>query len=615
MTATATKQRPTFTVDTATTLPALLLARAAAHPQRVAMRHKDLGIWQPITWGDYHDQVRAVAYGLRTLGVGHGDRVAVHSENRPEWLYADLATEAIGAVVVGIYPTNPAAEVRYTLQNSGAEVLFAEDQEQVDKALAVIDECPDLRHIVVIDPKGLRHYEHPALLTFDDLVAAGRSAALDDPDWFENVVASVKPDDIACIVYTSGTTGPPKGAMLTHRNCIAGARAFVEGYGIDDKTVTVSYLPLCHVAERMWAIYLSLLVAPTINFAESVDTVQRDIHEIAPTFFGAVPRIAEKMQAGVEIKMQDASWLKRRNYALWMRVGRRLARERIANGGRLGFLSTVQYRLGDLLLYRAMRSRLGLRRVTHCLVGAAPPSPELLEYFHAIGVAMIQTYGQTECGGASHIHHGWDIAYDTVGTVLPGYSCRLDPETDEVLLGGEGLFAGYWRNPEATAATIKDGWLHTGDCGQITERGHLKIVGRIKDIIITSGGKNISPDYIENELKFSPYVREAVVIGDGRKYITALIGIEYDTVGHWAEQHGIAYTTYRDLSERPEVVEMIGEWVKQVNDKLAQVEQIKRFRLLTKELDHEDAELTATQKVKRSSIADKFSDLIAEMYR
>lgn len=615
MTATATPPSVSFTTDTATTLPALLLAQAAAHPERVAMRHKDLGIWQPITWAEYLGHACAVAYGLRTLGVSHGDRVAVHSENRPEWLYADLAIESIGAVVVGIYPTNPAAEVRYTLQNSGATVLFAEDQEQVDKALAVIDECPDVRRIVVIDPKGLRHYDHPALMTLDELVEAGRAEAGDDPEWFARSVAAVAADDIACIVYTSGTTGPPKGAMLTHRNCMAGARAFVEGYGIDADTVTVSYLPLCHVAERMWAIYLSLMVAPTINFAESVDTVQRDIHEIAPTFFGAVPRIAEKMQAGVEIKMQDASWIKRRNYALWMGVGRRLARQRLANDGRLGPAGALQYQLGNLLLYRALRSRLGLRRVTHALVGAAPPSPELLEYFHAIGVPMVQTYGQTECGGASHIHHGWDIAYDTVGTELPGYTCRLDPDTNEVLLAGDGLFAGYWRNPEATANTIKDGWLHTGDCGQITERGHLKIVGRIKDIIITSGGKNISPDYIENELKFSPYVREAVVIGDGRKYIAALIGIEYDTVGHWAEQRGIAYTTYRDLSERPEVVELIGDWVKQVNDKLAQVEQIKRFRLLTKELDHEDAELTATQKVKRSSIAEKFSDLIAEMYR
>jgi len=614
MTATLTGRRAAPTIGDAGTLPALLVARAAAHPERVAFRQKDRGIWQPITWATYLDQVRAVAYGLRALGVGRGDRVAVHSENRPEWVYADLATESLGGIVVGIYPTNPASEVGYTLNDSGATVLVAEDQEQVDKALAVIDGCASLRHIVVIDPKGMRDYHHEALLTFDELVATGRAAAATEPDWFDESVAAVRPDDVACIVYTSGTTGPPKGAMLTHRNCLAGARAFVDGFGIDSATTTVSYLPLCHVAERMWSIYLSLLVAPTVNFAESVDTVQRDIYEIAPTFFGAVPRIAEKMQAGVEIKIRDASWIKRRNYDVWMRLGRGLARERLANGGRLGVLSRLRYAAGDLMLYRSLRARLGLRRVTHCLVGAAPPSPDLLEYFHAIGIPMVQTYGQTECGGSSHLHQGWDIAYDTVGTILPGYECRLDPGTGEVLLRGEGLFAGYWRNEAATADTIRDGWLHTGDQGEITERGHLKIVGRIKDIIITSGGKNISPDYIENELKFSPYVREAIIVGDARKYVAALIGIEYDTVGHWAERHGIAYTTYRDLSERPEVIELIGEWVKETNDKLAQVEQVKRFRLLTKELDHEDAELTATQKVRRSAIADKFADLITELY-
>ncbi len=601
-------------IDDADTLPALLVARARTHPDRIAFRHKDLGIWQSITWKAYLDSVREIAYGLRVLGVEAGDRVAIHSENRPEWVFADLAAECLGAIVVGVYPTNPAPEVEYLLGNCGAAVLVAEDQEQVDKALAVAANCPDLRRIVVIDPKGLRGYDHPLLITLDEVIQAGRAAADTDPDWFDDAVAAVSADEVSCIVYTSGTTGPPKGAMLTHRNCLVGARAFVDGMGVDSNTTTVSYLPLCHVAERIWTIFISLLAAPTINFAESVETVQRDIHEIAPTFFGAVPRIAEKMQAGVEIKIQDASALKRYNYRLWMRVGRSVARERLGKAGDLGLASRLKYQIGNVLLYRALRERLGLRNVTHCLVGAAPPSPELLEYFHTMGVPMVQTYGQTECGGSSHLHHGWDIAYDTVGTVLPGYECRLDPDTGEVLLRGDGVFAGYWRNEAATADTVRDGWLHTGDQGAITEAGHLKITGRLKDIIITSGGKNISPDYIENELKFSPYVREAIIVGEGRKYIAALIGIEYDTVGHWAEQRGIAYTTYRDLSEREEVFELIADWVKSVNSKLAQVEQVKRFTLLTKELDHEDAELTATQKVRRGAIAAKFEDLIEELY-
>jgi long-chain acyl-CoA synthetase len=353
----------------------------------------------------------------------------------------------------------------------------------------------------------------------------------------------------------------------------------------------------------------------TISFAESVDTVQADIYEIAPTFFGAVPRIAEKMHASVEVKVQDAAWIKRRNYELWIRVGRRLAQERLQRGGRLSLASRLVYLVGNLMLYAPLRHQLGLRNVRHCLVGAAPPAPELLEWFHAMGLRMVQVYGQTECGGASHMHRGWDIAYDTVGTELPGYESRLDPDTGEVLLRGDGLFAGYWRQPEATAATRRDGWLHTGDQGVVTARGHLKIVGRLKDIMITSGGKNVSPERIENALKFSPYVREAVVVGDGRKHLAALVGIEYDTVAHWAERRGIPYTTYRDLSERPEVVELIDGWLREVNRELAPPEQIKAFRLLPKELDHDDAELTATQKVRRAAVTQRFGELVEELYR
>jgi long-chain acyl-CoA synthetase len=615
MTVTDTRPVPGSTTTLGATLPQLLRDRAQRMPARVAFRHKDYGIWHPTTWEEYLRRVRSVAMGLRSLGVQPGDRVAVQSENRPEWVFADLAAESLGAVVVGIYPTNPPPEVAYILQNSGARVLVAEDQEQVDKALEVFDRCSALEHIVVMDPKGLRAYDHPALVTFAEVERRGRELDETSPDEFDRAIDARRSQDVACIVYTSGTTGPPKGAMLTHANCLAGASAFVTAMGITEDDTAVSYLPLCHVAERMWTIFISLLSGVTINFAESVGTVQKDIFEIAPTFFGAVPRIAEKMQANVEIRVQDAAWVKRKSYDLWIRVGRRLARERLDRAGRLRPTSRVLYALGNLFLYRPLRERLGLRNVRHCIVGAAPPAPELLEYFHALGIRMVQVYGQTECGGASHMHHRWDIAYDTVGTELPGYSCRIDADTGEVLLGGGGLFAGYWANPEATAATLRDGWLHTGDQGVITDRGHLKIVGRLKDIIITSGGKNVSPDYIENAIKFSPYVREAIVVGDGRKYLAALVGIEYDTVGHWAEQRGIPYTTYRDLSERPEVVELIDGWINEVNRDLSQVERIKRFRLLTKELDHEDAELTATQKVRRAAIADKFGDLIEELYR
>lgn len=613
--ATTTSSNDALADTAAQTLPQLLRAGARRSPDQVALRHKALGIWHTTTWAAYLEQVRAFCLGLRDLGVSPGDRVAIQSENRPEWVFADLAAEALGAIAVGIYPTNPGPEVAHILADSGARALVAEDQEQVDKALAVLDDCPDLAHVVVIDPKGLHRYDHPALVTYADVEQRGRTLAAAEPDAFDALVDATTAEAVSCIVYTSGTTGAPKGAMLTHANCLAGATAFVGGMGITSRDTAVSYLPLCHVAERMWTIYISLLTGVTINFAESVDTVQADIFEIAPTFFGAVPRIAEKMQAAVEIRIADSTWVKRKNYQLWLHIGRRLARQRLTGRGTLPLRWWPLSVAGNVFLYRPLRERLGLRNVRHCLVGAAPPAPELVEWFHAIGVPMVQAYGQTECGGASHLHQGGDNAYDTVGTTLPGYRCKLDPATGEVLLAGDGVFVGYWGKPDATAAVLAGGWLRTGDQGSVTDRGHLKIVGRLKDIIVTSGGKNVSPDLIENALKFSPYVREAIVVGDGRKHLAALVGIEYDIVGHWAEQRAIPYTTYRDLSEHPRVAELVGEWLNEVNRGLAPVEQVKRFRLLPKELDHEDAELTATQKVRRTAIAETFADLIEELYR
>lgn len=596
-------------------MPRLLAARARADPRRVVFRHKFRGVWEPITWGTYLERTEAFTHGLRSLGVGKGDRVAIHSENRPEWVYADVATETLRAIVVGVYPTNPVAELRYILQNSGAKVLVAEDQEQVDKALAALADCPALERIVVIDPKGLGGYDHTALVTYGEIERAGRELAATDPDAFEQLIGKTDVDDPAVIVYTSGTTGPPKGAVLTHRNGLSSAIGFGAGLGITGDEVTVSYLPLCHLAERVWTIYAPVLWGVNANFAESIATVQRDIFEIAPTFFGAVPRISDKMRSAVEIRMHDAAYLKRKNYELWMRVGRRLATERLANGGRLTWRSRIVNGVGEVMLYRPLRNHLGLRRVRHYLVGTAPVSPELMEWFHAIGMRMFQTYGQTECGGASHAHRGWDIRFESVGLPFDGVECRVDEPTGEVLLRGEGVFSGYWGNPTATAQTVDpDGWLHTGDVGVIDDDGHLRIIGRIKDIIITAGGKNISPAEIENRLSFSPYVKEAIVIGEGRRFLSALIGIEYETVAHWAERRHLAFTTYHDLATRPEVVELISSWVDDVNRDLAQVESIKRFTLLPKELDHDDDELTATQKVRRSSVEKRYHDLVEAMY-
>jgi len=593
------------------TLPAIVLRRAAETPTVTALRTKELGRWRPITWADYGDQVRAIAAGLHALGVERGDRVAVHAENRPEWLYADMATQALGAICVGIYPTSPAAEVEYLLSHSESKVLVAEDEEQVDKVLAVRSSLPSLRKVVVVDTRGVDMADD-LLMSLDELEALGRDRAgeLD----LEAEIRATDPNDAAIIVYTSGTTGPPKGAMLSHANLQAAAAAAGHVFEVDERAEVLSYLPLCHIAERLISAINAVATGYVVNFGEGADTFTQDLREVQPTFFLGVPRVWEKMMASITIRMQDAGWLKRANYQLWMRVGGRIARRRWRTG-RLRGLDALLYGLGWLLLYRPLREKLGMSRIKGVLSGAAPIAPQVLEFFWTIGVPVREGYGQTENTAQATVTPSDDVRLGKVGKPLPGVEVRI-AEDGEILTRGAGTFLGYFKNPEATAETIDaDGWLHTGDVGEIDEDGFLKITDRKKDIIITAGGKNISPSEIENMLKVSPYVKEAMVVGDGRKHLTALIGIELDTVGNWALQQRIGFTTYADLASKPQVVELVQGVVDEVNTQLAQVETIKQFRLLPKELDQEDGEVTATQKVKRRAVEREFADLIEEMYR
>jgi len=597
-----------------TTLPASLRERCRSSAGHVATREKRLGIWRERTWGELFGDVRAFGLGLRALGVEPGDRVAIHSEDRPEWLIAEYGAIAIGAASVGIYPTNPAAEVEYLLSHSGARVLVAEDQEQVDKALAVADRCGDLRHIVVIDPRGLRGYRDERLIPWGDVDRLGREAAERDPALFDRSIDERTPDEVAMIVYTSGTTGPPKGAMLTEANLAASLALSrgVWGAGPDDRVC--SYLPLCHVAEKVFSVFLPLASGASANFAESIDTVTSDLRDVEPTIFLGVPRIWEKMAAGIQIRMQDADPLKRLTYRVWLGIGRRLAREWISAGGRYPFPWSVVHGAGWLCLYGPLQRKLGLARCRIAVSGAAPIAPDLLRFFHAIGVHIREAWGQTECCGAASLTPADDVLIGSVGRLVPGMEARI-AEDGEILLRGPLVFRGYFRDDEATRRAIgPDGWLHTGDVGRIDEHGHVHITDRKKDIMVTAGGKNIAPSLIENMLKSSPYIREAVVIADRRSYVTALIGIERDPVADWAIRREIPFTTYRDLSERPEVVELIADEVRRVNRDLASVEQIKRFRLIPKELDHEDGELTATQKVKRLALQERFRDLVEGLY-
>ncbi len=591
--------------------PTLLLQQAARRGAAVALRHKDLGIWRETRWAQYATRVAVQARALAALGVQHGDRVAVLADNRPEWVVVDLAAQALGAITVGLYSTSPAAEIEYLLAHSGAVVCVVEDEEQWDKVRAVRQALPALRHVVVVEERGVHALgEDPLLLSLADFERLGAGATREE---LEDRVAAIDPSAVALLVYTSGTTGPPKGAMLTHANLMAAAEALSSAMEWEEGEEVLSYLPLCHILERLLSTALALRGGVTVNFGGGGESLGQDLREVQPHRFIGVPRVWEKMLATVEIRMGDASWLKRATYRTWLGVGRRVARKRLARAP-LTPLDRLLYAVGWVVLYRPLRQRLGLARVRLAGSGAAPIAPAVLEFFWAIGVPICEGYGMTENTAVATFTRAGDVRIGKVGRTYDGCELRI-ADDGEILTRGPATFAGYFRNEAATREAIDaDGWLHTGDVGTLDADGFLQITDRKKDILITAGGKNVSPSWIENALKVSPYVREAIVIGDRRKYLVALIGIEYDTVGNWATQQRIAFTTYADLSARPEVVALIERWVDEVNAQLAHVEQVKRFALLPKELDHEEGELTATQKVKRRAIAAQFQGVIEAMY-
>jgi long-chain acyl-CoA synthetase len=615
-------------VETITTLATRVRDWAQARPRQVAMRHKHLGIWREISWAEYWDAVQTIGHALLALGTEPGDRVAIHSENRPEWLFTDIATVAVRAATVGLYPTNPPAEVRYLLSHSGARVLVCEDQEQLDKALAVVDDCPDLAHIVYLDPRGIRgRYQHPKLLAWDELLARGAAHRAEYPHALEDRMGLARPDDVATLIYTSGTTGPPKGAMLTVANVEFAVATHESGEGFADPPpgpydLLLSYLPLCHVVERTFTTWFNAGSGTQVNFAESIATVQPNLVEVQPTILFSVPRIWEKILAGVQIRLANTTWPKRLAAGFWLRRAGWIGDTLVRTGGRHTLASSLVYAVGWVCWYRALRTRIGMRRVRAAVSGAAPIAPEVLKFFMGIGVPMFEAYGMTENAAIATANRPGRVRLGTVGEPLGKAEVRIDAETSageaghgEILTRHPGVFAGYFRNPEATAEVLtEDGWLHTGDIGEWVDGSHVRITDRAKDIIITAGGKNVAPSELENALKTSPYLKEVVVIGDRRPYLAALIGIEFDTVAEWAQRRRLGFTTYRDLSEKPEVVELVQSVVDQVNERFASVEQIKRFRMLPKELDHEDGELTATQKVRRTAVADKFAELVEDLY-
>jgi long-chain acyl-CoA synthetase len=596
-------------VASAPTLPAMLIARARSTPGAVALRKKQLGRWKPYTWTEYAARVAKVAAGLQALGVRAGDRVAVQSENRPGWVIADLAIQSLGAVCVGVYPTSPASELQYVLNHSGSIVLVAEDEEQLDKAEEVWEKVPALRNVVVLDTRGVDIERRPGLLSLAQLEELGRDGT---PEWLASGVAALDPTKTAIIVYTSGTTGPPKGAMLSQANLVGAAASSSQVFQTSPKDEVLSYLPLCHIAERQLSVVNALAIGYVVNFGEGGESFTTDLAEVQPTFFLGVPRVWEKLMAGVEIRMGDASKIKRSVYRACHKRGTAVAKARMA--GRYGPVAKLQYLICWLLVFRSLRKKLGLLRISQALSGAAPIAPQVLEWFWALGVPVREAYGQTENTALATVMPRDDVRIGTVGKPYPGVQIRQGPD-GELLTKGPGTFVGYFGDADATAATFDaEGWLLTGDVGEIDADGFVRLTDRKKDLIITSGGKNVSPSEIEGMLKVSPFIAEAVVIGDGRKYLVALIGIEEDTVGNWAAQKGLPFTTYADLASKPQVVELINSEVERANVHLANVETIKRFALLPKQLDQLDGEVTATQKVKRAAIARQYAPLIDSLY-
>ena len=595
-----------------TTLPKLLLENASSSKDRVAMRTKYKGIWREISWESYANHVAEVCCGLMDLGMNRGDHASILGENCPEWVFADVAIQSLGGVSVGVYPTNSAEQVRYILDHSRSKVVIVKDQEQADKVLAVKPQLPDLKAIVVIDMKGLTRYDDPFIVSYKDVADKGRDILERNPNIFGEMVKATQPDDVAFIVYTSGTTGPPKGAMISHRNIIHQVIFTLQPVlHFTDKDSLLSYLPLCHIFERNLSMAMPLVFGYVVNFAESIDTVQENIREISPTFFAAVPRILEKLHSSVQIKLQNSTRLKRLGFRFGEWVGDKVVPY---NMKRIGLPMTLRplYGLGYLISFRPVREKLGLWRCRCIMSGGAPIAPEVLAFFRRLGITTVEMYGLTETSGGCTGPLG-EIKHGSVGQPSAGLEFKL-ADDGEILFRGDSVFTGYYRDDAATVEILRDGWLHTGDIGKLDDDGHLYIVDRKKDIIITSGGKNISPSEIENKLKCSPYIKEAIVVGDGKKFVTSLIQIDYENVGNWAQNNKVPFTTYRSLATNPIIYRLIEDQVRAVNADLAQVEKIKKFKILEKELDQDDEELTATQKVKRKVISKRFEKEIEEMY-
>ena len=594
-------------------IPQLFWNTVQARSNKVAMREKHLGIWQEVTWKHYGDNAKKTGLALNSLGLKKGEVVSIASEGNPEWLYTDMGTIGAGGVSSGVYTTDSAAQVKYLVNDSGSKFYFAENEEQLDKILEVRGDCPTLEKIIVYDMEGLHNFKDDQVISYDELIDIGKKVDIEQPNLWNDLIQNVKSEDIAILVYTSGTTGPSKGAMINHTNLLYSVNTGLEIFEPMENEEQLSFLPLCHILERSVSVMFPLKSGAVVNFAESIDTVPENIREVSPTVFIAVPRIWEKFYSSITILMKDATFIGKYFYDISIKTGAKY-KEYYIEGKQPPLMLKLSYRLCNYLVLKNIKKLLGLNKCRYALSGAAPISPELINWYLSLGIDMREGWGMTETAGVGTAFYSREIKLGHVGRAVNQSEVRI-ADDGEILFKGPGVFCGYLNKPEQTKETLIDGWLHTGDVGEMDNYGNIKITDRKKDIIITAGGKNISPSEIENELKFSPFVSDAVVIGDKRKFLSCLIMIDEENVMKYAQDNDIPFSNFESLCKSEEVVNLIDGEVSKVNKKFASVEQVKKFSLIDIQLTAEDDELTPTMKLKRKFINQKYSNIIENMYQ
>ena len=598
-------------VEGCESLPRLFRKRCTELGDRLAMREKEFGIWNRFSWADYYARAQELGAGLMHLGVKPGDVVSIIAENRKEWLFFDMAIMSIGGVTNGVYTTDAPSQLQHICADSRTKILVVEDEEQLDKYLDVRDALPMVEKVIVLEDEGLKTFSDEKVMLIDAFYALGRAHLADYAAEWDARIDAVKADDTALLVYTSGTTGAPKGAMISHANVLFQTKNAGVWIGDCYDEEIMSILPLCHIAERTFSVFLALHYRWVVNFVEAPDTSFENTMEVSPTVFFGVPRMWEKMYSGVVIKIKEAIWAGRFAYEWAVSVGERY--EEAREEGTPSFALKAQRFLAEKLVFQNLKVMLGLDRARIMFTGAAPVSPDLIRWYRAIGLDLYELYGQTECSGITSSNRNGANRLGSIGQAVPHVEMKI-AEDGEILYRGPHIFKGYLNQPEKTAETVIDGWLHSGDVGAVDNEGYYKITDRKKDIIITAGGKNITPSEIENQLKFSPYISDAVIIGDKRKYLTCLVMIDHENVLQYAQDLNVPFTDYASLCAREEVISLIHEEVEKVNQNFARVETVKKFSIIDKELTADDEELTATKKLKRSKVAETYSELIEAMY-